>query len=316
MGRVLIFRASPAFCDQILAIVRIGAWMNDKPRRLRHPPWLKVRMPHGGDYAEVKQLVRTYGLHTVCQSARCPNIGECWGGRTATFMLLGEVCTCKCGFCAVQSGRPVPPDPEEPARIGRAVRQLGLRYAVITSVTRDDLEDGGAIHFAQTIQQIRLHTPNCRVEVLIPDLLGDREALNIIVRARPDVLNHNIETVARLYPTVRPQADYKRSLHVLRCAKELDGDLTTKSGIMRGLGETTNEVQHTMQDLRAVDCDLLTIGQYLQPSHRHLPVQRYVPPREFYQLQKSGEAMGFQHVEAGPLVRSSYHAAKQAASVK
>lgn len=268
-------------------------------------------MPHGGEYAEVKELVRDHHLHTVCQSAQCPNVGECWGARTATFMLLGEVCTRDCGFCAVPSGGPAPPDPEEPARIGRAVRQLGLRYAVITSVTRDDLEDGGADHFAQTIQQIRLHTPNCRVEVLIPDLQGNREALKIIVHACPDVLNHNIETVVRLYPVVRPQANYRRSLNLLRHVKELAGGLITKSGFMVGLGETVDEVKQMMRDLRAVDCDLLTIGQYLQPSLRHLPVQRYVPPEEFHPLQKLGEDMGFQHVEAGPLVRSSYHAAEQ-----
>ena len=278
---------------------------------MRHPPWLKVRISHEGDYAEVGDLVRNYHLHTVCQSARCPNIGECWRARTATFMILGEICTRNCRFCAVSSGQPAPLDPEEPARVGQAVQQLGLRHAVITSVTRDDLKDGGGAHFAETIHQIRLYTPACRIEVLISDLQGSIEALKTIVYARPDVLNHNIETVPRLYPLVRPQADYRRSLRLLEVVRELDGDLATKSGLMVGLGETPDEIQQTMQDLRAMDCDLLTVGQYLQPSYGHLPVQRYVPPEEFDRLRKNGESLGFRHVEAGPLVRSSYHAAEQ-----
>ncbi|MGQ9560529.1 MAG: lipoyl synthase [Candidatus Oleimicrobiaceae bacterium] len=276
----------------------------------RKPPWLKVKLSGGEGFAVVRGLVEQHGLHTVCQSAHCPNIGECWGQRTATFMLMGDVCTRSCTFCAVEHGMPLPLDPDEAQRVAEAVATLGLEYAVITSVTRDDLPDGGAGHFAATIRAVRARRPACKVEVLIPDFYGAAAALDEVIAAQPDVLNHNVETVPRLYPLVRPQADYRRSLAVL--ARAAAAGLLTKSGLMVGLGETVEEVLATMEDLRTVGCRMLTVGQYLQPSIRHLPVHRFVAPQEFERVRAAGLAMGFSHVQAGPLVRSSYHAAQQA----
>lgn len=286
-------------------------------KRARHPGWLKVPLPAGKNYHDVRKLIKQHELHTVCHSAHCPNIGECWGQRTATFMILGDICTRNCRFCAVSSGNPLPVDRNEPKRVARAVKTLSLRYAVVTSVTRDDLPDGGASLFADTIREIRNAVPSCRVEVLIPDFQGSRHALAIVLNASPNILNHNIETVPSLYPLVRPAADYKRSLSVLALAKQ-EG-MVTKTGLMLGLGETKDEVVSVLNDLRAVNCDILTLGQYLQPSDQHLPIDRYLSPGEFDQLKQTGEAMGFRHVEAGPLVRSSYHAAsgfEQVASIK
>lgn len=259
----------------------------------------------------LKQLTRRLNLHTVCQSARCPNIGECWEAGTATFMILGNICTRRCGFCAVPSGKPTEYDRQEPERVGWAVEALGLDYVVITSVARDDLADGGALMFAETIRAIRRRRPGCQVEVLIPDFRGSLEALATVMEAEPTVLNHNIETVERLQKPVRKSARYDRSLSVLKNAKRLNPRIPTKSGLMLGLGETWEEVVQTMRDLRAVDCNFLTIGQYLRPTLDHLPVVRYAHPSEFEELKRLGEAMGFTHVESGPLVRSSYHAEKQ-----
>lgn len=278
----------------------------DEPRPKRRPDWLKVRLPTGPEYQEVRELVESHALHTVCQEARCPNIGECWSRRTATFMILGDICTRSCGFCAVKTGRPQGLDREEPVRVAEAVKKLNLRHAVITSVNRDELEDGGASIFAETIRQIRRRVPGCRIEVLIPDFKGSYPALRTVIEARPDILNHNTETVPRLYRTVRPQGRYSWSLELLHRAKR--HGMTTKTGLMLGLGETLDEVRRVMRDMRAVDVDILTLGQYLQPTKLHLPVVRYVTPAEFETLRREGLAMGFRHVESGPLVRSSYHA--------
>ncbi len=275
-------------------------------RRRPLPRWMKVPLPAGQNFHEVRKLVQQYHLHTVCQSAHCPNIGDCWSRRTATFMILGDVCTRNCQFCHVTSGMPAPVDRDEPIRVAAAVKQLALRYAVITSVTRDDLSDGGASIFADTIREIRKAVRGCLVEVLIPDFSGSQQALAMVIEARPDVLNHNLETVPALYPMVRPKADYHRSLKILEVAKQ--HGLTTKTGLMLGVGETDEAVIDVMHDLRQVDCDFLTLGQYLQPSPRHLAIQRYVPPSTFDQLAEIGRQLGFRHVEAGPLVRSSYHA--------
>ena len=277
----------------------------------QRPEWLKVRLPSGPGYGQVKSIVENHGLHTVCEEARCPNVAECWGRGTATFMILGDVCTRSCGFCAVKTGRPGFLDLNEPARVARAVEKMALKHAVITSVNRDELEDGGAGIFAETIRQIRQRVPGCRVEVLIPDFKGDVSALRIVVAAQPDILNHNTETVPRLYRTVRPQGRYDWTLRILLAAKE-EG-MVTKSGLMLGIGETTEEVIEVMEDLRAVGVDILTLGQYLQPTRRHLPVDRFVHPDEFAFLKDKGLAMGFRHVESGPLVRSSYHAEEQVA---
>lgn len=271
------------------------------------PGWLKVRLASGEAYAHVKGLVDGHRLHTVCEEARCPNMGECWNAGTATFMILGDVCTRSCGFCAVKTGRPGLLDREEPERVAEAIRTMGVRHAVITSVNRDELPDGGAAIFAATIERSRALSPGLTVEVLIPDFGGDAEALRTVVDAHPDILNHNTETVPRLYPTVRPQAKYARTLELLDRAKEWG--MVTKSGMMLGLGEATGEILEAMSDLRAVDCDILTLGQYLQPTREHLSVDRYVHPDEFRMLKERGLAMGFRHVESGPLVRSSYHAA-------
>ncbi|MCL6567040.1 MAG: lipoyl synthase [Acidobacteriia bacterium] len=281
------------------------------------PPWLKVRIGSGPNYQELKRIMRTYNLHTVCESARCPNQGECWEHRTATFMILGNICTRACGFCAVPSGRPLgPPDPDEPRRVAEAAARMGLRYVVVTSVNRDDQPDGGAEIFARTIQEIRRRIAGCKVEVLIPDFRGVWSALETVVRARPDVLNHNTETVPRLYRRVRKGAHYQRSLELLQRAKQMAPTMPTKSGLMLGLGETPDEVRATMEDLRACGVDILTLGQYLQPTREHLPVVRFVPPEEFAEYKRMGLAMGFRHVESGPLVRSSYHAHEQEAAAQ
>ncbi|MBI2919425.1 MAG: lipoyl synthase [Chloroflexi bacterium] len=276
----------------------------------RLPPWFKVRLPGGPGYLSVQRLLRDQKLHTVCEEAHCPNIGECFESGTATFLILGDTCTRNCGFCAVGSGRPLPPDPQEPENVARSVQSLGLKYAVITSVTRDDLPDGGAGVFAATIRRIRELCPACRVEVLIPDFRGSAAALSQVMAACPDVLNHNVETVPRLYPRVRPKAVYQRSLEVLSKAKALSADALTKSGIMVGLGETREELRQAMADLRSTGCDLLTIGQYLRPSSSHLPVERFYTPEEFVALRDEAMSLGFRQVESGPLVRSSYHAAR------
>ena len=275
------------------------------------PEWLKVRAPTGPNYRALKALVEELRLHTVCESARCPNIGDCWERRTATFMILGDICTRSCGFCAIATGRPGPIDEEEPVRVAEAVARLGLRHAVITSVNRDEQPDGGAHVFAGVIREIRRRCPQTSVEVLIPDFKGVWWALDMVLDARPDILNHNIESVPRLYSIVRPQAKYERSLELLARARARGAGILTKSGMMLGLGETLAEVRQSMRDLRAVGCDILTLGQYLRPSRQHLPVVRYVPPEEFAQLREEGLAMGFRHVESGPLVRSSYHADEQ-----
>ena len=272
----------------------------------RKPEWLKVRLPGSGRYAEVMKSVRSSQLHTVCQSARCPNVGECWERGTATFLILGDICTRGCGFCAVETGMSAPIDVSEPQRVADAVVLLGLKYAVITSVTRDDLADGGASLFAATIREIRERIPECKIEVLIPDFEGNEKALRLVCDAAPDVLNHNIETVYRLYPFVRPQARYWRSLQLLSRARSLG--MRTKSGFMVGLGETREEVIRTMRDLREVGCELLTIGQYLQPTPACLPVIEFISPEVFGDYRAIGLDLGFHHVESGPLVRSSYHA--------
>ncbi|MCA1596159.1 MAG: lipoyl synthase [Chloroflexi bacterium] len=275
------------------------------------PPWLRVKMPGGPNYIQLKGLVQTQRLHTVCESARCPNIGDCWERRSATFMILGDVCTRSCGFCAVKTGRPTELDRDEPRRVAESIQQLGLRHAVITSVARDELSDGGASIFAATIREVRLLCPQTSIEVLIPDFKGSRESLELVLDARPDILNHNIETVERLQRHLRPQASYDRSLSVLRTAHEINPTALTKSGLMVGVGETTEELLRTFDDLAAAACAILTIGQYLRPSPSHLPLVRYVPPQEFDELRSLAQARGFRHVEAGPLVRSSYHADEQ-----
>jgi len=276
------------------------------------PDWLKVRIHAGDSFERVHQMVAGLNLHTVCQEARCPNIFECWGEGTATFMILGDVCTRHCGFCAVGKGKPIPLDPDEPRHVGEAVRQLGLRHAVVTSVNRDELPDGGAGHFAETIQWIRRLNPGCRVEVLIPDFCGNNAALETVLDVRPDVLNHNTETVSRLYRRVRPDADYQQSMELLRraSAHKMKWPLLTKSGLMVGLGETREELLNTFWDIRDTGCDILTVGQYLSPTPRHIPIEKYYTPEEFGDLREEALAMGFRYVEAGPLVRSSYHAGR------
>ncbi|GBD10448.1 Lipoyl synthase [bacterium HR23] len=278
----------------------------------RLPEWFKVRFPGGPNFLEVRALLRGSALHTVCEEAHCPNIGECWERRTATFMILGDLCTRRCHYCAVKTGRPQGVDRDEPYRLASVVQRLGLRYCVITSVNRDDLPDGGAGVFAECIRQVRLAVPGCKVEVLIPDFNGNWDALQVVLDARPDVLNHNIETVRRIFRRVRPKGDYDRSLRLLEEAKRRWPHCVTKSGLMVGLGETGEEVLETMRDLRSVNCDLLTVGQYLRPSPIHYPVARFYHPGEFAQIQEEGLRMGFRHVAAGPLVRSSYHADLQA----
>jgi lipoyl synthase len=281
------------------------------------PDWLRVKFFGGERYQDLKRLMHTLDLHTVCESARCPNMGECWEHGAATFMILGDICTRACGFCAVPSGKPLgPPDEEEPLRVAEAVAKMGLRYAVVTSVNRDDQPDGGAHIFARTIEEIRRRVPGCKVEVLIPDFRGDWNALNIVLEAQPDVLNHNTETVPRLYRQVRKGAVYERSLELLRRSKEAHPEVPTKTGLMLGLGEEKGEVLETLQELGAQGTNILTLGQYLQPTREHLPVVRYVHPDEFAEYKILGEAMGFKHVESGPLVRSSYHAFDQAEAAR
>ena len=285
------------------------------PQAHPRPEWLRVKFLGGENYQELKGIMRTLGLNTVCESARCPNMGECWEHRTATFMILGDICTRACGFCAVPSGKPAgPPDEDEPQRVAEAAARMGLRYAVVTSVNRDDQPDGGAHIFARTIQEIRRRVPACRIELLIPDFRGDWDALEVVLAARPDVLNHNTETVPRLYRQVRKGALYERSLELLRRSKESHPEIPTKTGLMLGLGEEKQEVLDTLQELAAQGTDILTLGQYLQPTREHLPIVRYLHPGEFAEYKILGEAMGFKHVEAGPLVRSSYHAFEQTES--
>ena len=278
----------------------------------RRPPWLRVHAPTGETYHWLRRLMRTQHLHTVCEEAHCPNIGECWGHRTATFLVLGDTCTRNCRFCNVKTGRPAPLDPDEPEHVAQAVQALGLHHAVITSVDRDDLPDGGAVVFGAIIRRIRALQPGCTVEVLIPDFRGQIEPLKVVMDERPDILNHNVETVPRLFRAVQPQCRYAWSLAVLRNAKALWPGALTKSGLMVGLGEAVDEVLDVMRDLREVDVDILTIGQYLPPSKQHFPLARYYTPEEFEMLRERGHAMGFRWVESDPLVRSSYNAEAQA----
>jgi lipoic acid synthetase len=294
MGRVLVSITTQLDPGQESPVVR--------------PKWLRAPAPVGANYRELKELIARLRLHTVCESAACPNVGECWNHRTATFMILGNVCTRRCGFCAVEKGAPLEVDYEEPQRVAEAVAAMGLQFAVITSVNRDDRKDGGAELFALTIRAIRERIPGCGVEVLIPDFQGTRAAVETVMEAAPDVLNHNTETVPRLYRQVRLGARYERSLDVLAYAKQVAPRCPTKSGLMLGLGETLDEVLQVMADLRAHGVNILTLGQYLRPSPKHLPIVRYVAPEEFAELRVAGERMGFTHVESGPLVRSSYHA--------
>jgi lipoic acid synthetase len=285
------------------------------PKPKRRPEWIKVRAPGGEKYDFLKDLMRSKRLHTVCEEAHCPNIGECWGAGTATFLILGDICTRSCGFCDIKTGRPLALDWAEPIRVAEAVKAMNLQHVVITSVNRDEREDGGAPIFAQCIRRVREVQPGCSIEVLIPDFKGSRANLQTVMAARPEILNHNVETVARLFKKVQPQDKYEWAMATLRNAKEIDAEVLTKSGIMLGLGETWDEILAVMQDV--VDCsvDILTIGQYLQPSRKHLPIERYYHPDEFEQLRQLGYEMGFRWVESGPLVRSSYRAAQQVAKL-
>jgi lipoic acid synthetase len=274
--------------------------------RPRLPSWFKVNFREGPDYQEIRRLTGALKLHTICEEAHCPNVWECWNNRTATFLILGDICTRRCHYCSVTTGRPLPLDEAEPARVAEAVKILGLRHAVITSVNRDEVADGGARVFAETIYAIRRELPTCTIEVLIPDFMGDERALDTVLAAKPDILNHNIETVPRLFPSVRPQGKYLRSIRLLHSAS--DKGAVTKSGLMLGLGETLAEVCAVMQELRKAGCAILSLGQYLQPTKAHWPVIRFYEPTEFQRLKEEGLGLGFQHVESGPLVRSSYHA--------
>ncbi|HEX5544691.1 MAG TPA: lipoyl synthase [Nitrospira sp.] len=279
--------------------------------RPRLPSWFKVQAKTGPDYLDIKHTMEQLNLHTICEEARCPNRWECWNARTATFLILGDICTRRCRYCSVETGRPLPVDEREPGRVAEAVSALGLRHAVITSVNRDELPDGGAWVFAETIRQTKRLNPNCTIEVLIPDFEGNEKALAMVCAEKPEILNHNIETVRRLFPLIRPQGKYQRSIDLLARAKS--HGMKTKSGLIVGMGETLDEAREVMRDLRAVDCDIITIGQYLQPTRDHLPVARFYDPSEFASLKGEGLAMGFSHVESGPLVRSSYHAEQQVA---
>ncbi|GLX67705.1 lipoyl synthase [Paenibacillus glycanilyticus] len=285
--------------------------MKSNKEKLKKPDWLKIKLTTEGNYSEIKDMMRTKTLHTVCEEARCPNIYECWANRTATFMILGDICTRACRFCAVKTGLPTELDLQEPERVAEAAEQMGLRHCVVTSVARDDLADGGASIFAGTIKAIRERMPFTRVEVLIPDFMGNADSLQVVMDAKPDILNHNIETVERMSNRVRAKAKYRRSLELLQRAKEMNPKIPTKSSIMLGVGETYEEVLQAMDDLRAVDCNILTLGQYLQPTPNHMPIARYVHPDEFKSLKEEGYKRGFRHVESGPLVRSSYHAHEQ-----
>jgi lipoic acid synthetase len=278
----------------------------------RLPSWFKVQAKTGPDYLDIKQTMDRLKLHTICEEARCPNRWECWNARTATFLILGDICTRRCHYCSVETGRPLAVDYEEPRRVAEAIQALGLRHAVITSVNRDELTDGGAAIFAETIRQTRTLSPGCTIEVLIPDFEGNQEALAMVCDGNPEILNHNIETVPRLFPAIRPQGKYQRSIELLGRAKQLG--MRTKSGLILGMGESMNEAREVMRDLRSVGCDIITIGQYLQPTREHLPVACFYDPSEFALLKEEGRALGFTHVESGPLVRSSYHAEQQVAS--
>jgi lipoyl synthase len=289
--------------------------MSTKQRnREPKPDWLRIKLTTGGPYAEIKDMMRSKTLHTVCEEARCPNIYECWANRTATFMILGDICTRACRFCAVKTGLPTELDLQEPQRVAEAAEQMGLRHCVVTSVARDDLADGGASIFAATIRELRARLPLCTVEVLIPDFQGNWDALKVVMDEKPDILNHNIETVERLSDKVRAKAKYARSLELLKRAKALQPSIPTKSSMMLGVGEEREEILKAMDDLRAVDCGILTLGQYLQPTPNHLAVERYVHPDEFKSLKEEGMSRGFSHVESGPMVRSSYHAHEQVQS--
>ncbi len=316
MQELTVLPSAPAAPPSLTVLspeVRIGGPLGARgdasaPAR---PDWLKVRAPGGPNYRHLKELVSDLRLHTVCESARCPNIGDCWERRSATFMILGDICTRACGFCAIKTGRPEKLDREEPERVAEAVAHLGLRFAVITSVNRDELDDGGAEIFAETIRAIRRRSPGTGIEVLIPDFEGNWDALQQVMEARPDILNHNMESIDRLYKKVRPQAKYWRSIELLRRAKEMDPTVITKTGMMLGVGEELDEIRTSMAHLREVEVDVLTLGQYLRPTLKHIPVIRYVSPAEFLQLKEDGLAMGFKHVESGALVRSSFHADQQ-----
>ena len=275
----------------------------------RLPVWFKVEAKTGPDYLDIRQTVDRLQLHTICEEARCPNRWECWNARTATFLILGDICTRRCHYCSVETGRPHAIDHDEPKRVAEAVQALGLRHAVITSVNRDELADGGAATFADTIRQTRQLSPDCTIEVLIPDFEGNTAALATVCAEKPEILNHNIETVKRLFPSLRPQGKYQRSMEVLAQAKQLG--MTTKSGLILGMGETMDEARDVMRDLRSIGCDIMTIGQYLQPTREHLPVAHYYDPGDFAILKEEGRILGFTHVESGPLVRSSYHAEQQ-----
>jgi len=283
--------------------------INTTPQR--RPDWIRVRAPGGDTYQQLQELIRSKALHTVCEEAMCPNMGECWGSGTATFLMMGDICTRSCGFCDIKRGKPLPLDFQEPERVAQAVKAMQLKHAVITSVDRDDQKDGGATIFAMVIQRIRELQPGCSIEVLIPDFKGSLESLKIVMDARPEILNHNVETVPRLFKQVQPQDHYEWAAATLTNAKKLDPDVLTKSGIMVGLGESIDEVKEVMQDQRHWGVDILTIGQYLQPSKKHLPISRYYTPQEFNELKEYGLAIGFKWVESAPLVRSSYHAAEQ-----
>ncbi len=291
--------------------IKLDSIKKESPRPQRRPDWIKVSPPKGETYRNLKRLMRTKELHTVCEEAHCPNMGECWGAGTATFLILGDICTRSCGFCDVKTGRPLPLDWEEPERVAQAVKSMNLRHVVITSVNRDERKDGGAPVFAQVINRIHEVQPGCSIEVLIPDFKGSKEALKIVMDARPEILNHNVETVPRLFRKVQPQDHYEWAQATLTNAKKMEPDVLTKSGIMVGLGEEWDEILAVMQDLVGWGVDILTIGQYLQPSKKHLPMERYYTMAEFAELKRLGLEMGFQWVESAPLVRSSYHADKQ-----
>ena len=296
---------------QTIPVASSADWQPDAKSPRRRPPWIRVRAPSGENYERVRQLMRSKTLHTVCEEAQCPNLGECWGKGTATFLMMGDTCTRSCGFCDIKTGRPSPLDWSEPNRVAESVRAMGLQHVVITSVNRDDRPDGGAPIFAMVIRRIRQLQPGCSVEVLIPDFKGSEMALKIVMDAQPEILNHNVETVPRLFKRVQPQDQYEWALATLENAKAMDPLVLTKSGIMLGLGESLDEVRATMADLASVGVDILTMGQYLQPSKRHLPIERYYTPEEFDALRAQGLEMGFKWVESGPLVRSSYRAAEQ-----
>ena len=298
-----------------IAVVENRARGTDNVRPPRRPEWIKVRAPVGENYEFLKHLMRSKQLHTVCEEARCPNIGECWGAGTATFLIMGDTCTRSCGFCDIKTGRPLPLDWQEPERVAQAVHKMNLRHVVITSVNRDERRDGGAPIFALCVERIRELQPGCSIELLIPDFKGSESALQIVMNARPEILNHNVETVPRLFRKVQPQDHYEWALVTLRNAKRMEPDALTKSGIMVGLGETFEEVVDVMKDLAEVKVDILTVGQYLQPSRKHLPIERYYRPEEFEELRRIGLELGFKWVESGPLVRSSYRAEQQVAAL-